>query len=226
MTTLSYSKDTSSLIHNSSPHDQNVPALSAKNSNNGERKFNLVIYGINESTKGSHRDSRLLRDTNAVNETLKVVDDSISELSIRDCLRLGKFSETKCRPILVTLNRSSDVLSILSKRAKLSSIPGISIKPDMTKEQRKIESILLRERWILIQSGVHRRCIRLRGDSIFVNNKKHGSVADNEFVPFASVSPVLERIVPASSASIPSSNSPPKSPHHSQDVSNADLSEN
>lgn len=44
---------------------------------------------------------------------------------------------------MVKLNISCDVLSILSKHAELACLPGISIKPDMSKEERKIESILL-----------------------------------------------------------------------------------
>ena len=70
---------------------------------------------------------------------------------------------------------------LLSKRAKLADMPGISIKPDMSKEQRKVESVLLYERRKLIQSGIVSKCIRLKGDSLFVNNKKHGSVVNFKF---------------------------------------------
>ena len=164
---------------------QNIHSLpttvSSPRSNHGERKFNLVIFGVNECTKGSPRDSRTVHDTNAVFETLKMIDDNISEHSIRDCQRLGKYSDTKHRPILAKLSRSCDVLSILSKRAKLADMPGISIKPDMSKEQRKVESVLLYERRKLIQSGIVSKCIRLKGDSLFVNNKKHGSVVNFKF---------------------------------------------
>ena len=105
---------------------------------------------------------------------------------IRDCQRLGKYLETKHRPILVKLSRSCDVTSMLSSRAKLARRPGISIKPDMTKEERKtesIESILLQERKKLIQSGTTSSFIKLRGTSLHVNNKKVGSVRNLKYVP-------------------------------------------
>ena len=81
----------------------------ARFSHAGERKFNLVIFRVNECTKGSPRNSRLLYDTSAITETLKFGDGNISEFSIRDCQRLGKFSDCKRRPILVTLTGSSNV---------------------------------------------------------------------------------------------------------------------
>ena len=61
------------------------------------------------------------------------------ETSVRDCTHLGKYHEAKSRPILVKLTRTSDVQSILANWAKLANMPGISIKPDMTQEQRKTE---------------------------------------------------------------------------------------
>ena len=65
------------------------------------------------------------------------------------------------RPILVRLIRIADFHSILSNRGSLSS--PIYIKPDMTKEERHRESVLLKERWNLIQSGVPKNVIRIQG---------------------------------------------------------------
>ena len=53
-----------------------------------------------------------------------------------------------------------------------------SIKPDMSREQRLLESILMKERWGLIQSGVARKSIKIR---LFVNNKLHGQVINSKF---------------------------------------------
>ena len=91
--------------------------------------------------------------TNSVSGVLKSVDNQLSEHTIRGCQRLGKYSNDKCRPILVKLTRSCDITSILSKYAKFANMPGISIKPDLSKDDRKVESILLMERRKLIQSG-------------------------------------------------------------------------
>ena len=63
----------------------------------------------------------------------------------------GKYQEQhRCpRPILIRFNRAIDVFLLLPKT---SSLPhGIRIKPDMTREERLIESILLKERLALIQ---------------------------------------------------------------------------
>ena len=50
----------------------------------------------------------------------------------------------------------------------------VRIKPDMSKEERHRESILLKERWSLIESGVPRESIKIRNNlCIYVNNKIH-----------------------------------------------------
>ena len=49
--------------------------------------------------------------------------------------------------------RVADATSILSKRRSSHSTPVV-IKPDMSPTERRSESILLKERWSLVQSGV------------------------------------------------------------------------
>ena len=66
--------------------------------------------------------------------------------------------------------------SVLSKRSRLSQLPNISIKPDLSPKERDIESKLLKERRSLISNGVDSKLIKLRGNLIYVNNVKHGSV--------------------------------------------------
>ena len=51
----------------------------------------------------------------------------------------------------------------------------------MSKEERDNESILLGERWNLIQSGTDRKFIKIRNKQIFVNNQLHGSILDSKF---------------------------------------------
>ena len=66
---------------------------------------------------------------------------------------LGKFksNQSRPRPILVKLQRTIDATTILVNRTSLSS--PIFIKPDMSPAEQKIESILLKERWLLIEGG-------------------------------------------------------------------------
>jgi len=69
-------------------------------------------------------------------------ENSVSPLSIRDLLRLGKYNENSKNPhpILVKLNWVIDVSALLSKAKSLPKI--VRIKPDMTPAERKIESLL------------------------------------------------------------------------------------
>jgi len=58
----------------------------------------------------------------------------------------------------------------------------IRIKPDLSQEERQIESLLLKERWVLIQAGTERKAIKIRGTKIFVSNKLHGQIINSSFV--------------------------------------------
>ena len=72
--------------------------------------------------------------------------------------------------------RAANASSVLSIRR--SSIgASVIIKPDVSPSERKRESILLKERWSLIQSGVPRKAIRIQGSRLLVRNKLHGQVS-------------------------------------------------
>ena len=117
-----------------------------------------------------------------ISPALSPLDSSIQSQSIKDCFRLGKFSSgaSRPRPILIKFVRVADVASILAKRKNLSH--PFSIKPDMSPDQRLQESVLMRERWSLIQSGTSRNHIRIRGNSMYVRGKLHGWVLDFKLV--------------------------------------------
>ena len=66
-------------------------------------------------------------------------------------------------------------------RKNLASRPGIGIKPDLSADDKKIESLLLKERRSFIVSGVERKNIRISGSTIYVNKLKHGIVLDGVF---------------------------------------------
>ena len=136
-----------------------------------DRKFNIDIYGIAECEKGSRKHIRLSKDTQFVSEVLSSLDPEVTTHSVQDCIRLGKYLDSKNRPILVKLSRACDVSSILSNRYKLASSPRPSIKADMSPEERAIYSALLTQRWMLITNGVSRANIRIRGKSLYVHNK-------------------------------------------------------
>lgn len=157
--------DPTSSSSTSAPSRTNTSKLP---SNNPNKKFNILVYGINECPEGSTRHTRITKDMEDVTTVISKVDPSIPSNSIRDCVRLGKYTKRNCRPILVKLSRSCKVTGILANRKKLADTPGISIKPDMSKEERLTESALLKTRWELMNSGTERKRIKIRGKSLYV----------------------------------------------------------
>ena len=164
---------------------------SASNSANVERKanavdkrFNIVIYGLVECPKGSPRHVRLSHDTDLACKTIKSVCPDLSDYAVCDCVRIGKYSDQRSRPLIVRFARSCDAVNVLSNRHRLSKVdcPNVSLKPFMSIAERKTESILLKERRALIDSGVERKYIKIRGNSIYVNNIKVGSANKDSFV--------------------------------------------
>lgn len=150
--------------------------------NAADRKFNVVVYGIEECPNNTTRSDRIQSDLSKVVKTFSDLDDSIETNSIKDHFRLGKYQSNRQRPrpILVKFLRSSDALSILSKKKELQS--SITIKPDMTKQERQIEQLLLKQRWQLLQSGYDRKQIKIRRNSLIVDNVVYAKVVDDKLV--------------------------------------------
>ena len=126
-----------------------------------QRRLNLIIFGMDEYSKETPRHVRKLKDHSISADILSSIDPQVTSNSISDCFRLGKFKPTKPCPVLVRLTRSVDVSYILSKRNKLASLPGISVKPDLPLDERKTKSVLLKERRLLIDFGVNSSDIKL-----------------------------------------------------------------
>lgn len=139
---------------------------------NADRKYSVVIYGIGECPKGTRKHKRQSHDFEHVTTNRTSLDAKISSNSIRDCIRLGSYNETRSRPILVKLNSTREVNTILANRQKLSI--GIFIKPDMSKLER--ETLLLKECRSLITSGKESKEIKIRGKSLYVSNTLYGTV--------------------------------------------------
>ena len=116
---------------------------------NTERNFN-VVYGINESSPGTSKPNRVKGILEKLLPAITEADSTITTKSIKDFHRLGRYKEKqgRPRPILVKFLSALDANAILSNRSNVSS--PIVIKPDMSKEERDTESILLRERWKLL----------------------------------------------------------------------------
>ena len=147
-----------------------------------DRKFNVVLFGLAECPTGTKKFDRDQSDLKNVTEIFSELDNSIQSFSIRDTIRLGKYNPSgRSRPLLVTLNRSSDVTTILSKRAQIKS-PYV-VKADLPKEARDVESHLLKARWSLIQANTPKTDIRIRGNKLYIKGVLHGQADSTGFRP-------------------------------------------
>ena len=104
---------------------------------------------------------------------LSRIDDNISNHSVIDCRRLGKFDSNKtphprrARPL--------EVQSVLSHNCASSII----IKPDQTNQERAIQKLLLKERWALIEAGFGKKDIKIHRSTVLLNGKVHARVVNN-----------------------------------------------
>ena len=79
-------------------------------------------------------------------------------------------------------NNIKAVRSILLTHSN-SDRSGVVIKQDLSKEERSINSILLKERYRLVsEDNVEKGVIKIRGPRIFVNNRPHGTVQSGTFI--------------------------------------------
>ena len=120
----------------------------------------------------------------------------------------------------MTLTLTSDVATILSNKSFFADRPHLRILPDLQTHLRKSHSILLKVHHDLIASGINRKSISLRTDSIYIDSVKHGSVVNNVICECSST--VVQSLACANdSPSILSSPSPtpslPASPSSSED---------
>lgn len=179
-----------------------------------DRKFNLVVFGIEECPQRTAKHDRLTHDLSKVVDILSSIDDSINSSSIKDQLRLGKYSGQSERPraVLVRMVRAADVTCILSRKGSLHS--SHSIKPDLSWEDRQKQRTLLSERWKLIDSGVLRKNIKVRSNSLLVNNALYGKLDPDSGYSFKLCDDSLEPSSPESQVANPTM-------HMSQDSSAA-----
>ena len=173
----------SNTVNPQASHLQASGNTKRSNSSHVDKRFNIVIYGLNECPKGSPRHIRIIKDTELACKAIKSICPDMSDFAVCDCLRIGRYSEERTRPLVVKFTRSCDVATVFANRYKIpkSESPNISIKPFMSRAERNQESTLLKERRALIESGVDRKTIKIRGNSIFINKIKVGSANETNF---------------------------------------------
>ena len=109
---------------------------------------------------------------------------------IKHCFQLDKYSNAlkHPRPLLIKLNCFIDVADILSRRTLFPPSSNVYIKPHLSQSERKQEQILLKDRRLLVNAGIHHRAIKLHGDKLYVDNKIRGQILDSIFVKCATTS--------------------------------------
>ena len=148
-----------------------------------DRSCNLVVSGVPECPQGTHRTARALQDQDSIVSALSPLCSSFSAHSIRDMFRLGKYNRERSRPILVKLHRPLDVSVILSNKRMLVNSLSISVRPDLSSSDKVAFSLLLKEHWSLITSGVDSCHIKIKQNCPYSQGHLHGKVVDGSFVP-------------------------------------------
>jgi len=139
------------------------------------------VYGVKESPPKALRHERLQIDIKTILEIFGGIDIKLNPAHILDCFRLGRFkqSQSRPRPILIKLQRIIDANVILANKTSL--LFSFLVKPDMSPEDRAIESILLKEHWSLIQSGHNHKQIKISKNHIYLNGHLRGKVVNSVF---------------------------------------------
>ena len=79
------------------------------------------------------------------------------------------------------------------------------VKPDLSREDRLIESVLLKKRWDLITSGIPKKDIKLGYSGLFVKRSLNGRVVNGSYIfqstTFTTRSPCAESM-PVNSTSL------------------------
>ena len=187
------------------------PVSSTRTTNDTDRKQNIVIYGIPECPKGTPRYDRFHMDDQSATKVISTILPTFTSLGINDCYRLGRYDDSKprSRPILVKLNRASDVSQILAKKSMLYS-SAFRVHPDLPPAERKALSLLLLERKDLITSNVDKKTIKIHNSCLYINDKLHASVSDGSLLRHPTLgdhSAELQDIAKGASTTSPSSSS-------------------
>ena len=96
------------------------PLTQSRSSINSGHKFNfLFLASKNVHAQGTARHLRTTKDLEAITSILSTVDHMFTTTTIRDCSRLGDYKINSNRPVLVMLNGSFAVSSVLFKKSRL-----------------------------------------------------------------------------------------------------------
>lgn len=96
-----------------------------------KRASNIIMHNVKEPSQNTRSD-RTTEDKKSVQEILKNIEVDTSNISV---FRLGKYDQTKNRPIKVTFSNPHEALNVLKNKKEIT-VPSIRIFSDQTKMQR------------------------------------------------------------------------------------------
>lgn len=109
-----------------------------------KRRENIMIFGLDE--KQGTVDERRFHDKQMVGELFETID--LEDVEFTDCLRIGKHSGNKPRPLKIKLKDRNKKLSILRKSKELRTstrFKAVYISSDLTKSQQSEQFLLRKE---------------------------------------------------------------------------------
>ena len=103
-----------------------------------DRRNNIIVFGIKENQATNQKDKQI--------EDIKEIKWILNEsCDVAKVICMGKYTESKKRPIMITIKKEEKKKETFQNLQKLRSIENITITHDVTKKQREELQELIRE---------------------------------------------------------------------------------
>ncbi|CAH1115234.1 unnamed protein product [Psylliodes chrysocephalus] len=101
-----------------------------------KRKRNIILFGVPEQDQVLSTEDRSENDKTEVKSIIKYIDRSIDLKHLKP-IRLGRFSDSRNRPMKITMEEETDVVSLIKQASSLKNgkYKHVSISFDRTKRQ-------------------------------------------------------------------------------------------
>ena len=108
-----------------------------------DRMKNIIVYGINE-VEGANPLERRTKDTKEIQNLLKeYCEVELMDEDIGKSMHLGKYDQTKKRPILIAIKTEDKKMEIFQNLHKLRRSPtNISVAHDLTRKQGELQELI------------------------------------------------------------------------------------
>ena len=160
------------IKNNPPPSDNQQPYKgknhSSSNISDEKVKYRFRISCLSEVPNGTSFSKRQSLEMGKIKDILSHM--GLPSINIADFFRLGKHSTELTRPrtLLVTLCSVWDRNLIFQSAHKLKNFKDkIYLSPDLTQSERKTETMILKKRRDLINSGTDRKYLKIKNNKLF-----------------------------------------------------------